>query len=59
VHRSVTTALEPGEPVAKLVERCHALADLGIQHVVVIARGRPLTDTDLNCVVGAANQIAA
>lgn len=59
VHRTVTTGLEPGEPVARLVERCHALADLGIQHVVVIARGRPLTDTDLNCVAGAANQLAA
>ncbi|WP_309227832.1 MULTISPECIES: TIGR03560 family F420-dependent LLM class oxidoreductase [unclassified Mycolicibacterium] len=59
IERTVTTALRDGEWSEKLVERCHALADLGIQHVVVIARGRPLTDTDLNCVAGAADQLAA
>ena len=34
------------------------LADLGVQHVVVIARGRPLTDEDINCVAGAADHLA-
>ncbi|MDH6194775.1 F420-dependent oxidoreductase-like protein [Mycobacterium frederiksbergense] len=58
IERTVTTALHDGERPEELVERCHALADLGIQHVVVIARGRPLTDTDLNCVAAAANQLA-
>lgn len=59
IERTVTTALLDGERSESLVERCHALADLGIQHVVVIARGRPLTDADLNCVAGAADQLRA
>ncbi|HEX2402277.1 MAG TPA: TIGR03560 family F420-dependent LLM class oxidoreductase [Mycobacterium sp.] len=59
IERTVTTALQDGEGSGQLVERCQKLADLGIQHVVVIARGRPLTDTDLNCVAGAADQLAA
>jgi F420-dependent oxidoreductase-like protein len=59
IERTVTTALQDGEGSGQLVERCQKLADFGIQHVVVIARGRPLTDTDLNCVAGAADQLAA
>ncbi|MEV0672164.1 TIGR03560 family F420-dependent LLM class oxidoreductase [Mycobacterium sp. NPDC050441] len=59
IDRTVTTALHDGEGSDALVERCHSLADSGIQHVVVIARGRPLTETDLNCVAGAADQLAA
>jgi F420-dependent oxidoreductase-like protein len=58
IERSVTTALREGENSAELAERCHALAELGVQHVVVIARGQPLTDKDLNCVAGAADQLA-
>jgi F420-dependent oxidoreductase-like protein len=58
IERTVTTALQEGERSAELVERCHALADLGVHHVVVIARGRALTDADLNCVAGAADQLA-
>jgi F420-dependent oxidoreductase-like protein len=59
IERTVTTALQDGERAEELVERCHKLADLGIQHVVVIARGRPMTDADLNCLAGAADQLAA
>jgi F420-dependent oxidoreductase-like protein len=58
IERTVTTALQDGETPGQLAERCRALADLGVQHVVVIARGRPLTDSDLNCVAGAADQLA-
>ena len=58
IERTVTTALHDGERSGELAERCHALADLGVQHVVVIARGRPLIDADLNCVAGAADQLA-
>jgi F420-dependent oxidoreductase-like protein len=58
IERTVTTALQQEETAAELVERCRALAELGVQHVVVITRGRPLTDADLNCVAGAADQIA-
>jgi F420-dependent oxidoreductase-like protein len=59
IERTVTTALQDGENPGQLVDRCCALADLGVQHVVVIARGRPLTDADLNCVAGAADQLAS
>ncbi len=58
IERTVTTALKEGENSEELAERCRALSQLGLQHVVVIARGRPLTDTDLNCVAGAADQLA-
>jgi F420-dependent oxidoreductase-like protein len=58
IERTVTTALKEGENSEELTERCRALGGLGVQHVVVIARGRPLTDTDLNCVAGAAAQLA-
>jgi F420-dependent oxidoreductase-like protein len=53
IERTVTTALNDD-----LTERCHALGHLGIQHVVVIARGRPLTETDIDTVAGAADQLA-
>lgn len=59
IERTVTTALLDGESSAQLAARCRALGDLGVHHVVVIARGRPLTDTDLNCVAGAADRLAA
>ncbi|NOP94711.1 TIGR03560 family F420-dependent LLM class oxidoreductase [Mycolicibacterium fortuitum] len=55
IERTVTTALQDGERADALAERCRALADSGIQHVVVIARGRPLTSADLNCVAAAAD----
>jgi F420-dependent oxidoreductase-like protein len=58
VERTVTTALQEGENSAELAQRCRALVELGVQHVVVIARGRPLADADLNCVAGAADQLA-
>jgi alkanesulfonate monooxygenase SsuD/methylene tetrahydromethanopterin reductase-like flavin-dependent oxidoreductase (luciferase family) len=57
IERTVTTALESGAPADWLAERCGALAGLGVQHVVVIARGRPFTDVDLDTVAGAAAQV--
>jgi alkanesulfonate monooxygenase SsuD/methylene tetrahydromethanopterin reductase-like flavin-dependent oxidoreductase (luciferase family) len=59
VERTVTTALEPGESSDELAERCCALGDLGVQHVVVIARGRPFADDELGSVAGAAEQLPA
>ena len=58
IERTVTTALEPGESAWQLVDRCGALGELSVQHVVVIAPGRPLDDKDLECVAGAADQLA-
>jgi F420-dependent oxidoreductase-like protein len=58
VERTVTTALEPGESSNALAKRCSALGDLGVEHIVVIARGRPFTDDELSSVAGAADQLA-
>jgi F420-dependent oxidoreductase-like protein len=58
VERTVTTALEPGESADRLGGRCRALGDLGVQHVVVIARGRAWSAGDLDAVAGAADQLA-
>ncbi len=58
IERTVTTALQPDESADQLADRCSALGELGIDHVVVIARGRPLSDPDLNHVAGAADQLA-
>jgi alkanesulfonate monooxygenase SsuD/methylene tetrahydromethanopterin reductase-like flavin-dependent oxidoreductase (luciferase family) len=58
IERTVTTALKEGENSDELAERCRALGELGVQHVVAIARGRPLTEKDLNCLAGAADQLA-
>jgi F420-dependent oxidoreductase-like protein len=58
IERTVTTALEPEESTQGLVDRCRALGALGVEHVVVIARGRSLSDGDLNCVAAAADQLA-
>jgi hypothetical protein len=41
VEKTISTALVPGERPASFAARCRALADLGIEHVVVITRGRP------------------
>ena len=57
IERTVTTALKDGESAEDLAERCRSMGGLGIHHVVVIARGRPLADADLNCVAGAADQL--
>jgi alkanesulfonate monooxygenase SsuD/methylene tetrahydromethanopterin reductase-like flavin-dependent oxidoreductase (luciferase family) len=59
VERTVTTALEPGESAAELAARCGALGDIGVQHVVVIARGRPFIDEDLEAAAGAADRLVA
>jgi F420-dependent oxidoreductase-like protein len=58
VERTVTTALEPDESTQGLVDRCRGLGELGVEHVVVIARGRPFSDDHLNCVAAAADQVA-
>jgi len=50
--------LHDGESAGQLVERCQSLGELGIQHVVVIARGRPLSDDDLDAVAHAANRLS-
>nr|WP_090274204.1 TIGR03560 family F420-dependent LLM class oxidoreductase [Mycolicibacterium komanii]CRL67120.1 luciferase family protein [Mycolicibacterium komanii] len=57
IERTVTTALDPGEPADQLAERCWKLGELGIGHTVVIARGRPFGDGDLDSLADAADRL--
>jgi F420-dependent oxidoreductase-like protein len=47
IVKTVSTALGDGEPPARFAERCAVLRSYGIDHVVVITRGRPITVADL------------
>jgi F420-dependent oxidoreductase-like protein len=58
IERTITTALQPGEPVGRFVEHCRDLAALGIQHVVVITRGRPWSDDAVQTLGAAATELA-
>jgi alkanesulfonate monooxygenase SsuD/methylene tetrahydromethanopterin reductase-like flavin-dependent oxidoreductase (luciferase family) len=53
ITRTVSTALGDGEQPARFVERCAQLKSYGIDHVVVITRGRPFTVADLECIATA------
>jgi F420-dependent oxidoreductase-like protein len=57
IERTVSTALDSGETVDHFVARCRSLGDLGMQHVVVIVRGRPFTTTDLDTLADAAARL--
>lgn len=57
IEHTVTTALTPGESTDQLLERCGRLAELGIHHIVVIARGRAWNQAELGVVAGAAAQL--
>jgi F420-dependent oxidoreductase-like protein len=58
VERTITTALQPDETADQLVKRCDALGDVGLQHIVVIARGRAFTEEDLDILAKAAVKLA-
>jgi F420-dependent oxidoreductase-like protein len=47
ITKTVSTALGDNEPPAQFAERCQRLKSYGIDHVVVITRGRPFTVADL------------
>jgi alkanesulfonate monooxygenase SsuD/methylene tetrahydromethanopterin reductase-like flavin-dependent oxidoreductase (luciferase family) len=59
VERTITTALPAREPAEQFVDRCRALAALGIQHVIVITRGAPWTEDALDPIAAAAAQLVA
>lgn len=46
IEKTVSTRLEDGEPGEAFAKRCAALAELGIEHVVVI-QNRPWTPSDV------------
>jgi F420-dependent oxidoreductase-like protein len=58
IERTITTALQPGEPADRLVDRCGQLGELGIEHVIVITRGRAWTQDDVGTLGTAAAQLA-
>ena len=59
IERTITTALRPQESVDEFVARCGELAHLGIQHVVVITRGRPWPEDGIVTLGAASTQLAA
>lgn len=58
VERTITTTLLADESVDQLVQRCRTMAVNGLQHVVIITRGRPFSERDLTTVAHAAQQLA-
>jgi F420-dependent oxidoreductase-like protein len=59
VERTITTALLPDESVQGLVDRCSTLSAIGLQHVVIIACGRALTERDLATMADAAEHLTS
>jgi len=57
IERTITTALQPDEPVDHFLDRCGELSELGIEHVVVITRGRPWTHDGVDTLGAAAAQL--
>jgi F420-dependent oxidoreductase-like protein len=58
IERTISTALAPGEPPDQFADRCGALADLGMQHVVVITRGVPWSEGNLDTIAAAVDQLS-
>ena len=59
IEKTITTALRPDEPAEQFAERCGAFGGLGIQHVIVITRGRPWTEESVAVLGAAATALAA
>lgn len=55
ITKTVSTGLAPGESAADFAERCATLQSYGVDHVVVITRGRPCTPADVELVAAAAS----
>jgi F420-dependent oxidoreductase-like protein len=53
IEKTVSTRLEPGETAAAFAERCGGLAELGIEHAVVIT-GEPWSDEQIAVLAAAA-----
>ena len=50
ISKTVSTALADGESAEGFAARCAQLREYGVDHVVVIARGRPFTPRDVELV---------
>jgi len=58
IEKTLSTRLEPGESPDSFVQRCRALAALGIEHAVVITAG-PWTDDAVACLAAAVPALRA
>ncbi len=59
IERTITTALRPDESAGDFVRRCREIADLGIEHVVVITRGTAWSPRNLDTIATATSQLGA
>ncbi|MGX7678774.1 TIGR03560 family F420-dependent LLM class oxidoreductase [Jatrophihabitans sp. DSM 45814] len=59
IEKTISTALTADEPISRFVDRCGALGESGIDHVVVITRGTPWADESLATLGAAATQLRA
>jgi F420-dependent oxidoreductase-like protein len=59
IEKTISTALGPDESPAGFVDRCGALGEAGIEHVVVITRGQPWTQDAIEVLGDAAAQLEA
>jgi F420-dependent oxidoreductase-like protein len=57
IEKTLSTRLDPGESADSFVQRCGALAALGIEHVVVITNG-PWTDDGIATLAAAIPSVA-
>jgi F420-dependent oxidoreductase-like protein len=57
IDRTISTGIAPDEPVDALVGRFARLGELGITHVIAVARGRPLTGADMATLGAAAAEL--
>ena len=57
IEPTITTALQPDEQADQFLDRCGKLSELGIQHVMVITRGRPWTRDGVDVLGAAAAQL--
>jgi F420-dependent oxidoreductase-like protein len=59
IERTVTTFLAPGESADELTARCAQLAGYGLQHAVVIVRGRPWSAAEVDVLAATAERVKA
>jgi alkanesulfonate monooxygenase SsuD/methylene tetrahydromethanopterin reductase-like flavin-dependent oxidoreductase (luciferase family) len=58
IETTVTTVLQRDESPSLVADRCRALNDLGIQHVVFLTRGRPWAHKEIDTIQSAAYTLA-
>jgi F420-dependent oxidoreductase-like protein len=57
IDKTVSTALTPGESAESFADRCRALGEYGLEHVVVITRGQPWSDASVTTITTAVSML--